>query len=365
MTTNVPAATFNITGSSNYSGGGTLFSVNDAPPGPYAITYGPVAGYLTPAPETQTLNAGGAIFFAGTYSLTTGSIAVTMNLPTAGFSITGPINYSGSGSTSLNDAPLGAYTITYGAVAGYLTPLPETRTLVAGGAITFLGNYVSRSAGLKVSGQRLSGLEERHVLFVATNVLPQLIGGTAERIRVASRAAWWGLKEGTFSLPNPHVFSSCSQLQPNGKAKDVRLGPLEICSASRAWQVGLSGVQVPNFTDHEVLQAVEALWPGRPIEAVLAEAAQLAGFDPNQGDGADIVNSTGVLRKSWLLRHPVVGLTLVERDVTTECIEGARSWCYATGYSKPWPQITKYAPTREAALQSVADLATLFGGFLR
>jgi len=215
-----------------------------------------------------------------------------------------------------------------------------------------------------VNSHRLSGQELDHVLFVATSVLPQLLGGSTERIRVASRASWWGLKEGTFSLPNPHAFSTCSRLKKDGKSKDYRLKPLEVCEVGRAWQVGLAAVQVPNFTEQEVLDAVQALWPGRPVATILAEAAQLAGFDPTQGTGAAIVGSTGVLRKSWLLRHPVVGLTLVEHNVTAECIEGALSWCYATGYSKPWSQIVIYAPTRAGALQSVSDLAAIFGTFL-
>jgi hypothetical protein len=113
---------------------------------------------------------------------------------------------------------------------------------------------------------------------------------------------------------------------------------------------------VPNFTDQEVLNIIQALWPGRVVTDVLAEAATLAGYDPTQGTGAAIVSSEDDLRKSWLLRHPVVGFTLVEQNVTDECIDAAMPWCYGTG----WKETEKYAPAREGALQSIADLTTIF-----
>jgi probable HAF family extracellular repeat protein len=307
--------------------------------------------------------AGDATYHAALWNVAPGSgtLSVTTNLFAATFDITGPSNYSGSGlSFTVNDAPSGMYTVTYGAVGGYLTPPSETGSLSAGGALAFVGSYLSRSTGLFVNGSRLSGHQLENVFFVATTVLPQLVGTRSERIRVASRSSWWGLKEGTFSLPNPHVFSTCNRLGLNDKAKDVRLGPLEVCEAGGAWQVGLAAAQVPNFTDQQVLDVVETIWPGRAIETVLGEAARFAGFDLNQGTGAAILSTTGVLRRSWLLRHPVVGLTLVERNVTTECIDGAQPWCYGTG----WPETSKYASTKPAALQSVSDLAAFFEAFV-
>jgi hypothetical protein len=211
---------------------------------------------------------------------------------------------------------------------------------------------------LVVNGYKLKGNEETWVRFVGETIVSQLLGSRNDQILTAARACWWGLKEGTFSLANPHVFSSCSVLQKDGSSKDVRLKPLEVCDPGRAWQVGLAAVQVPNFTEQEVLDAIQALWPGRAVIDVLAEAAEIAGFDPNQGTGAAVVASNGVLRKSWLLRHPTVGLTLVERNVTSECINTSipRGTCYGTG----WQETKRYAPTPEAIPQSIADLTTIF-----
>jgi RHS repeat-associated protein len=66
-TTNIPAANFTITGPATYSGSGTTFAHANAPAGTYTITFTPVAGYLTPPTQSQTLTAGGSIAFSGNY----------------------------------------------------------------------------------------------------------------------------------------------------------------------------------------------------------------------------------------------------------------------------------------------------------
>lgn len=70
VTTNLAAATFTITGPETYNGSGTTFTQTNAPAGNYTISYAPVAGYLTPAGETQRLNGGASILFSGTYNPT-------------------------------------------------------------------------------------------------------------------------------------------------------------------------------------------------------------------------------------------------------------------------------------------------------
>ncbi len=72
----------------------------------------------------------------------TGTISVTTNLSGASFSVTGPGSYNGGGiSFSVADAPAGTYTTTFAAVTGYLTPPPQTQTLIDGGVISFAGSY--------------------------------------------------------------------------------------------------------------------------------------------------------------------------------------------------------------------------------
>ena len=202
---------------------------------------------------------------------------------------------------------------------------------------------------LSVNGHKLSSTEDRWVRFIANQVVPQLSGDRRQQIRVASVATWWSLKEGVLDTPNPISYSNCG-------SSNSRLGPLGVCPSGKVWQVGLAGVQVPNFRDSDVLNAINGLWPGRSITDVLTEAVKFAGFSRNADPGAAIIASSGDLRKSWLLRDPTIGLTLVERNVVNECINGSKSWCYGTA----WSQTNKYAPNRSAAMQSISDLTAIF-----
>ena len=82
----------------------------------------------------------------------TGSISVTTNLASATFSITGPANYTGNGTSFLQtNAPTGSYSITYGAISGYNTPAPQTQTLVPGGTLSFFGTYTPTTGTISVT----------------------------------------------------------------------------------------------------------------------------------------------------------------------------------------------------------------------
>lgn len=78
----------------------------------------------------------------------TGTITVTIhpdNLPNVTFNISGPTDYSGSGTSwTKTNAPAGDYTISYGDVDGYTKPSPssETKILQADDSISFEGTYV-------------------------------------------------------------------------------------------------------------------------------------------------------------------------------------------------------------------------------
>lgn len=71
-----------------------------------------------------------------------GTIKVETNLATAIFTITGPTTYSGAGlAFEKTDAPVGVYTITFGAVQGYRTPPAQTLTLSSEAVLNFVGSY--------------------------------------------------------------------------------------------------------------------------------------------------------------------------------------------------------------------------------
>jgi len=142
VTTNLPTATFSISGPDNYSGSGTAFTVNNAPAGTYTITYDAVSGYKAPTSETNTLASGGNIAFTGTYSLATGTISVSTNLTGVEFQLTGPNSYTGITPLTILNVPVGTYIISYSSISGYATPPNETKDLIKSGTIAFIAAYV-------------------------------------------------------------------------------------------------------------------------------------------------------------------------------------------------------------------------------
>lgn len=90
---------------------------------------------------------GDALVFTTLSSVVTGTIAIDVT-PASGaweisscpYGYTGPL--SGTGDLAPTTAPEGNYAVTFGPLAGYVTPATETKTLDAGEAILFSGVYV-------------------------------------------------------------------------------------------------------------------------------------------------------------------------------------------------------------------------------
>ena len=146
VTTNLPAATFTITGPATYNGSGTSFIQTNAPVGTYTITYGAAPCYSTPLSQTLTVAAGGAITFNGTYQ---GASTVSVNIGPAGassatFGINPPI--AGMRNTGPYPVTQGgvvpqAYTVTYGSVSGFNTPPTQTLSPDSSCHLSFSGSY--------------------------------------------------------------------------------------------------------------------------------------------------------------------------------------------------------------------------------
>jgi hypothetical protein len=217
------------------------------------------------------------------------------------------------------------------------------------------GDYWAVQQGLWVNGYALTSTQAQWVKWIATYSVPKLLGSRETRLTVASRVAWWSLKEGVLDLSNPFVYSNC-----NTTSGDQRIEPLATCASGRAWQVGLSGVQVPNIRTLAEAQNTSAAIHTSLTEAqVLGATANQAGFATGTATYNGIVNSTGDLRKSWLLRNHAVGITLQEPFVTSDCVTGSLSWCYGTG----WTETARYAPNRTEALESIRELKAILDGF--
>ncbi len=215
------------------------------------------------------------------------------------------------------------------------------------------GDYWNVLAGLWVNGYQLTATQDKWVRWIATYTVPKLQGTREARLTVAARVAWWSLKEGVLDLANPFPYSNC-----NTASGDVRIGPLETCAAGRAWQVGLSGIQVPNISMAQAQDTTRAIHSTLTETQVLAATANQAGFATGTSTYNGIVNSSGDLRKSWLLRNHAVGITLQEPMVTRECITNSYVWCYGTG----WSTTARYAPNRAEALESIQELKAAMDG---
>ncbi|HET6585755.1 MAG TPA: SH3 domain-containing protein [Nannocystaceae bacterium] len=202
-----------------------------------------------------------------------------------------------------------------------------------------------------VAGHELWPQEAAWIEYIGEQVVPDLAGSRHDRLVTAARASWWALKEGVLDLPDALAYSNCNR--PWG---DVHIGPVDTCDPGRAWQVGLSGSQVPwAYIDPE--DTALALFPGQSLADILWATASEAGYDPSTtSTGATIVASTGDLRRSWLLRNSAVGFENQTRAVTSECIDQSEGWCYGTG----WDTSARYAPNRATALAAIDELYAIF-----
>ena len=117
------------------------------------------------APSTVSVNVDAASLEAGDYTgvvtieapgaqgspasvnvglrvIAAGTVKVTTNLKEAGFEITGPTNYSGTGTEWANDEVTpGGYTITFRHITGYIKPYTRTFTVKTGQETTIDGQY--------------------------------------------------------------------------------------------------------------------------------------------------------------------------------------------------------------------------------
>jgi hypothetical protein len=103
------------------------------------------APYVAYVPVTSAGVIGdGSKFTVSLMVNATTTINVSTNRPDAAFQVSGPASFSGTGANwSVENAPAGEYTVTFGDVAGHRRPYPQTKTLSEGGAVTFSGAYAS------------------------------------------------------------------------------------------------------------------------------------------------------------------------------------------------------------------------------
>ena len=123
---------------------GPIYFTTPSTPGTYSFCgaggmsnqqYQPIGGY---DPTCDSYTVAGALV---------GTIAVTANNSAASWTISGPVTVTGNGSSqNYSNQQTGNYTITWGAIPGFVTPAPQSFTLAVNGTITFSGNYANASA---------------------------------------------------------------------------------------------------------------------------------------------------------------------------------------------------------------------------
>jgi hypothetical protein len=209
---------------------GISFSISQRPTGATGATVSPVASttgpdgtasaqftlgdtlgqyQVTASCTTQNCNPTSTVF-TETAQPATGAINVTTNLLTATFVITGPATFSGNGlSFSLPSAPTGQYTITFGDVAGYNTPLPQTQTLTPAGSITFDGAYMS-SAVLGICNQGACDFPSVLTQFTVSPSRFDHSGSPANCKAITSQPSSLDLTVGCFDSQTHQVLPNCN-----------------------------------------------------------------------------------------------------------------------------------------------------------
>jgi hypothetical protein len=192
----------------------------------------------------------------------------------------------------------------------------------------------------------LNARQKRWIDYVGQNVVAILPGTPAQKARQAALVMWWALKEGVLDLPNPMRHNLCTA------AGETQIGDLGVCP-SGAWQLGLSGIQGNVVSDAQVENARRRIHPSETVQQTLARVADLADVDNRTRQV--IVDSSGALRRAWLLRDPAIGIYLQAPYVEACLRAGAPSWCYGG-----WDTARQYASSAARVREVVADLESTY-----
>lgn len=121
-------------------------------PGPYQVTFGPVAGYLTPAATSIVVSADATNTFSAAYAAAAGSL--TVNLQPASAQTDGRWRLNGgtwhTSGTTVSDLTNGTYAVTYKDISSHTTPAAANVT-ISGSAATLTGTYVAQTGNLTVT----------------------------------------------------------------------------------------------------------------------------------------------------------------------------------------------------------------------
>ena len=157
VVTDLPAASFIVSGPAEYRGTGTFWVRKGAPPGTYRITFSPVDGLRDAAGADQgtAWRRGRSSSSASTGAAPRSSSTATSPAPsspsTAPTAARSDLNRPGR--ALLDDLPPGNYTAVFKDVPGHITPAPLSRTLAARRQALVLRRVRRRATAGRGSGQ--------------------------------------------------------------------------------------------------------------------------------------------------------------------------------------------------------------------
>ncbi|MCP4708699.1 MAG: PEGA domain-containing protein [Planctomycetes bacterium] len=115
--------------------------------GPYSVTFGDVAGYVTPAAQPVNVAVGQTTAVTGDYIPAIGTLAID-TFPVKGSILVDSVNW-GTAPLS-NDIAYGFYTVSFGAVPGYATPADQQVIIGVGSTTTVTGTYIPTTGTLSI-----------------------------------------------------------------------------------------------------------------------------------------------------------------------------------------------------------------------
>ncbi|MFQ5720234.1 MAG: putative Ig domain-containing protein [Acidobacteriota bacterium] len=152
--------------------------------GAYRVTFGSVAGFVSPPDAEILVGEGGAVSVVGDY-LQQGSVTVTASIPDASYLLfgetpAGEVSLTAGGdSTTFTDLTPGTYTLFFDAVTAFTTPPDQAGTLTEGGALTFNGDYQLVPGAIRVKTNL--GFEATFVVTATTAQGPITLDGSGPR----------------------------------------------------------------------------------------------------------------------------------------------------------------------------------------
>lgn len=188
----------------------------------------------------------------------------------------------------------------------------------------------------------LNAREARWIDDVGRDAVPLLPGSPAQKARQAALVMWWALKEGVLDLPNPFRHNLCTA------AGETQIGDLGVCP-SGTWQIGITGIQGNAVTDAQVEAMRRRVRPRESVQDSLRRVAIRADVDNRTVQ--TIVDSTGALRRAWLLRDPAIAIPLQAPFVEACLRAGAPSWCFGS-----WDTARQFASSPARIREVIADL---------